>query len=81
VPKSLPSAADLDTRAGDLQARYEGAWLACRLIAVRLGERGLVDVYGRVGSGRPVDEVLAARGLSVDELTGLWRDRLGRLAR
>jgi hypothetical protein len=80
VPEALPSAADFDTRAGDLQARYEEAWLACRIIAERLGERGLADVYGRVSSGRPVDEVLAARDLSVDELTGLWRDRLGRLA-
>jgi hypothetical protein len=81
VPEALPSAADFDTRADDLRARYEEAWLACRIIAERLGERALIDLYGRVSSGRPVDEVLAVRGLSADELTGLWRDRLARLAR
>jgi hypothetical protein len=80
VPEDLPSAAEFDTRADELQARYEEAWLACRIIAERLGESALVNVYGRVGSDRPVHEVLAARDLSVDELTGLWRDRLARLA-
>ena len=45
VPDALPAAAEFDTRAPDLQARYEEAWLACRVIAGRLGERGLVAVY------------------------------------
>ena len=44
-PDALPAAADFDTRAADLQARYEEAWLACRIIAERLGERVLVAVY------------------------------------
>ena len=38
---TCPGAADFDTRAADLQARYEEAWLACRIIAERLGEREL----------------------------------------
>ena len=51
VPDALPTAADFDTRARDLQARYEEAWLACRIIAERLGERGLVDVYDAASAG------------------------------
>ncbi len=39
MPDRLPTAEDFDTRARDLQARYEEAWLACRIIAERLGER------------------------------------------
>ena len=60
VPDDLPGAADFDTRAADLQARYEEAWLACRIIAERLGERGLVSVYDAAGSGTPVTSALAA---------------------
>ncbi len=37
IPDTLPTAADFDTRAADLQARYEQAWLACRIVAERLG--------------------------------------------
>ena len=49
----LPTAADFDTRARDLQARYEEAWLACRIIAERLGERGLVrSIAGWVSDAR-----------------------------
>ena len=58
VPSALPSAADFDPRARDLQARYEEAWLACRIIAERLGERGSSRcttwraANGRAGSWR-----------------------------
>ena len=41
VPDRLPTAADFDTRSRDLQARYEEAWLACRIIAERLGRAGV----------------------------------------
>ena len=51
MPDELPGAADFDTRAADLQARYEQAWLACRIIAERLGERGLVSVYAPLPQG------------------------------
>lgn len=81
VPANLPSAADFDTRAEDLQARYEEAWLACRIIAERLGERGLLSVYDQASDGRPVDRILAASDLDADDLTGLWRDRLAQLFR
>jgi predicted RecA/RadA family phage recombinase len=81
VPDALPSAGDFDTRAADLQARYEEAWLACRIIAERLGERGLVSVYDAASSGAPVRSALARAGLPLRELVPLWRTRLQQLAR
>lgn len=79
-PDVLPVAADFDTRATDLQAAYEQAWLACRVIADRLGERALVRVYRDVFGGDGVDDVLRRAGLPVAALTADWRSRLERLA-
>jgi hypothetical protein len=81
VPEALPTAADFDTRAEDLQARYEEAWLACRIIAERLGERGLVKVYVAASSGVPVPKTLEAAELPVGVVIDSWRGELGRLAR
>jgi hypothetical protein len=80
VPDVLPTAADFDTRAGDLQARYEQAWLACRIIAERLGEQGLVAAYDATSQGEPLARVLRRAGLPLEELTGAWRQRLRALA-
>jgi hypothetical protein len=81
VPRDLPTAADFDTRAEDLQAHYEEAWLACRIIAERLGERALVSVYNDASSGTPVRPSLARVGLPLRELAPLWRARLEQLSR
>lgn len=81
VPAALPTAADFNTRARDLQARYEEAWLACRLIAERLGEGALVEVYEGVSSGVPMLQQLGRAGLPVDTLTRAWRDELRSLVR
>jgi hypothetical protein len=80
VPDALPSAADFDRRSDDLQAHYEKAWLACRVIGERLGEKGLVDLYDDVRAGAPVRSALLARGLRTAEVTRVWRTRLVRLA-
>ena len=80
VPDDLPAAGDFDPRAIGLQARYEEAWLACRIIAERLGERGLVAVYDAAGSGTPVASVLDRSGLPLGELVSAWGARLERLA-
>jgi hypothetical protein len=80
VPKAMPTAADFDTRARDLQARYEEAWLACRIIVERLGERALVSVYEEASSGTTVGVALASAGLPLRALVPLWRARLERLA-
>lgn len=80
APTELPSPTDFDTRAPDLQARYEESWLACRIVAERLGERVLVTVYDAAAVGEPVDRLLAGAGLSRGELTRAWRRRLVSLA-
>jgi hypothetical protein len=81
VPEALPTAADFDTRARDLQARYEEAWLACRIVAERLGERGLVEAYQAASDGRPMDDALRERGLPSATLTRVWRNELSVLLR
>jgi hypothetical protein len=48
LPVALPSAADFDDATSAAEA-YEGAWLACRLIAARAGQEGLVRFYRLVG--------------------------------
>lgn len=81
LPDTLPGAADFGTRARDLQARYELAWLACRLIVEQLGEQGLVSVYDAIRSGAPVAEAMVRAGLTLRELTPLWRAHLDQLTR
>ena len=76
VPSSLPTAADFDTRGSDLQARYEEAWLACRIVAERLGEQGLVDLYDAAAGGRPPATALRRAGLTAGGLAAGWRHRL-----
>lgn len=49
TPDSLP-APDAFSTAGQSAQAYEGAWLACRLIAQRAGQAGLVRFYKLVGS-------------------------------
>lgn len=44
-PDRLPGRREFATSAHGLGASYEAAWLACRLIAERHGERGLVRFY------------------------------------
>jgi hypothetical protein len=80
VPDALPTAAEFDTRARDLQARYEEAWLACRIVAERLGQRGLVEAYERAASGASIEGVLEGAGLSGRSLMSGWRERLAGLA-
>jgi hypothetical protein len=80
VPEGLPTAADFDTRSEDLQAQYEMAWLACRVIAERVGERGLIKAYGVAHHGEAPTAVLRRLGLPSGEPIGLWRERLEEIA-
>ena len=75
VPTTLPSAEDFDTRAPDLQARYEEAWLACRVIADRLGEQGLREGVRRSVPRRRGGRGRAARGTDPRDLVRAWRLR------
>lgn len=49
VPRRLPRTAEFGGASKQLSQAYEGAWLACRLIAQRWGQRALVRLYATVG--------------------------------
>jgi len=67
VPAALPTTADFNPSstatdaALDLAAAYEQSWLACRLIASRVGAAGLVRFY------RAVNQTLSAPGPTADQ--------------
>jgi hypothetical protein len=81
APAALPGPAEFDTSAQHLGAAYEAAWLACRLLADRAGEKALVRFYERVDSGLTVRRAMARTyGLTEQEFTREWRDLLTDLA-
>jgi hypothetical protein len=49
VPRHLPSTLEFNGASKRLSQAYEGAWLACRMIADRWGQRTLVRFYASVG--------------------------------
>jgi hypothetical protein len=61
LPRSLPAAADFGGAAA--AAAYQGAWLACRLIAARIGTAGLVQLYRAVGRSEAAPAAAADAGL------------------
>ena len=80
VPAHLPGEAELAAGAPHLEARYESAWLACRLIADTRGQAVLVAFYRAVDSGRPVGAALRAdAGFGLSGLTERWRTLLAHL--
>ncbi len=81
VPGALPGPAEFDTGTTHLGATYEGAWLACVVLADRRGERALVGLYEDVDAGRGLGSSLERRfGLTETALTHLWQRRLEALA-
>jgi hypothetical protein len=81
VPDALPAPSDFDTDTGHLGATYEGAWLACLLLAQTGGERALVALYDDVASGESLEAAVKHRfGLTVAEVTHRWQQRLSELA-
>ena len=81
LPTSLPGPAEFDTATGHAGAAYEAAWIACRVLAERGGERALVGLYESVKDGTPLEAALQeAFGLGERALVRAWRDRLSDLA-
>ena len=62
VPTALPSDAALQASATAGQA-YEQAWLACRLIAARAGQDGLVRFYRLVGASASAPDAAVASAM------------------
>jgi hypothetical protein len=78
VPDALPATDAFSTEGQSAQA-YEGAWLACRLIAHRAGVPGLVRFYRVVGASPLGSDAAVAAGLrrvlheTTAQFTGQWR--------
>jgi hypothetical protein len=87
-PRELPSAADLQPAAGDIEVPYLAAWQAVELIARDHGEaalRRLVTAGSSTGSAADAEAATDAALVSVlgttrAELTDAWLTRLGRVA-
>jgi len=82
IPTSLPPNATFDGSSKRLAQAYEGGYLACRLIASMVGERGLVRFYTAVGTSHatPVHAMAAALRsilhLTPAEFTARWQSYL-----
>lgn len=83
APRKLPERSDFDAGKGDIAAAYEGAWLACRLIAEEYGDKSLVRLYREMsddsGPGWP-EETSSVLGITSRQLTRDWRTYLRELA-
>jgi hypothetical protein len=84
MPEALPDDSDFDASKGDIASSYEGAWLACRMIAERYGEKKLVQLYSALsdsaGTGWP-DETVDVLGISAHRLQHDWKAYLRDKAR
>ena len=80
LPDQLPGSAEFDVRGKDLQAVYEQAWLACRIVAEWVGESGLVSFYRGAAQGTSMDQALRKAGVVPREVIEAWRGRLQDLA-
>ncbi len=79
-PSQLPGTVEFAAGAKDLEAHYESAWLACRLLADDAGARALVAFYRAVDGGRPVGVELRQHfGFGLATLTQRWRTLLAHL--
>ncbi len=80
-PVKLPDREDFAGSGDHLSAAYEGAWLACRMIAERWGEAALVRLYrtaraepGDTGDPRIQDHALhSVLGIGSAEFAARWR--------
>ena len=84
VPSALPSDADFAAATGPaLEAAYEEAYLATRLISQRYGRAALVSFYDwvRMHPGRSALAFPTVLHVSRSRFTAEWQARLGGLAR
>jgi hypothetical protein len=80
APGHLPDTQQFAAGAPHLEARYESAWLACRLLASDGGTRALVAFYRAVDAGQPLGSELRQHfGFGVGGLTRQWRNLLSHL--
>jgi hypothetical protein len=78
-PDQLPDDGDFDAARGDIAAAYEGAWLACRMIAERYGQKQLIALYVAYADDETASaagEIKTTLGISEAELVKQWRGYL-----
>lgn len=81
LPRDLPGAAEFDKSTPHLGAAYESAWIACRVLSDRGGERALVGYYEALADGTdPAQALRAGFSWTQPQLLEAWRDRLAHLA-
>jgi hypothetical protein len=73
APQQLPSDADFTTTSATLAQAYEGAWLACRMVAGQWGSAALVSLYRAAGRHGADTALRAALGIGLDTFTARWR--------
>jgi len=80
TPQHLPDEEQFSAGAPHLEARYESAWLACRLLAADGGQQTLVAFYREVDAGTPVASALRKHfGFGPSGLVRQWRTVLSHL--
>jgi hypothetical protein len=75
-PDKLPDDTDFDAAQGDIAAAYEGAWLACRMIAERYGQKKLIALYVAYANDKSVPaagQIQSTLGISEAQLVKQWR--------
>ena len=78
-PRHLPGDKDFDASRRDISASYEGAWLACRMIASRYGQESLVQLYDALSDGAGVGwpgETVDVLGITGTDLERQWQTYL-----
>jgi hypothetical protein len=73
TPQQLPSDADFTTTSAGLAQAYEGAWLACRMVAEQWGSGALVSLYRAAGRQRTDAALRTVLGVGLDTFTARWR--------
>jgi hypothetical protein len=80
APAHLPGKAEFDAHNTSLGASYESAWLACRLLAQRYGERRLITFYRTADRTSSTAAAFAGLGTTQRAFTAAWRADLRALA-
>jgi hypothetical protein len=80
-PAHLPGKTEFDPENQALGASYESAWLACRLLAERYGEKRLISFYRASDRDDSTTEAFGdLLGTDQQEFTRAWKGYLRKLA-
>ena len=78
-PSHLPGKTEFDPENQALGASYESAWLACRLLAERYGEKRLIAFYRMSDRDDSTAEAFRALGTDQQAFTRTWKGYLRKL--